>query len=56
MLHIRSADFRLTPDVLARVVHPDDQPEFLADLEEYRIRGTPLNAEVRVKQPSGDQV
>ncbi len=56
MLRITSQDFRLSPEILARFIHADDQPEFLADLEEYRMRNTPLNAEVRVLPPSGEQV
>ncbi|MHB1206515.1 MAG: PAS domain-containing protein [Rhodospirillaceae bacterium] len=56
MFGITSPDFRLTPEVLARFVHPDDQPEFLADLEEYRMRNTPLNAEVRIVRPSGEPI
>ena len=37
-------------------VHPDDQPEFLADLEEHYQRNTPLNVEVRVKPPTGNAI
>ena len=56
MLGIKSPDFRLSPETLSRAVHPDDQAEFMADLEEYRMRNTPLNAEVRVQRPSGEHI
>jgi PAS domain S-box-containing protein len=56
MLNIKSPDFRLSHDVLAKAVHADDQPEFLADLEEFQVRNTPLDVEVRIKPPSDEQV
>ncbi|MBX7200026.1 MAG: GAF domain-containing protein, partial [Rhodospirillaceae bacterium] len=56
MLNIEARDSRITTEVLARVVQPGDQAEFLADLEEYQMRNTPLNAEVRIKSPvAGEQ-
>ncbi len=56
ILGITPADARMTLEMLARIVHPDERLEFLADLEEYRARRTPLNVEVRVRTPAGELV
>ncbi len=45
-------DFLTTANVPA-AVHPDDLTEFLAEREEFRIHGRPLDIEVRLRRQTG---
>ena len=43
----------ITADAFAQLIHPDDLPEFLANREELRAHGTPLDTQVRIKHSAG---
>ena len=42
--------------LLAHLIHAEDLPEFLASVEEFRLRDTPLDAQVRVRHGAGHYI
>lgn len=51
---VKDPAFRPRMQTLQQLVHPEDQQEFLAELEEFRLRDGPLDTQVRVGHGSGD--
>jgi len=48
--------FRPTSSTLPQLVHPEDLPDFLIGLEEFRSRGVPIQVEVRARHAAGHYV
>ncbi len=46
----------MTEAMIPQFVHPDDLPEFLAELAEFQTRVAPLDVEVRVRHAIGHYV
>ncbi|MGZ6212894.1 MAG: PAS domain-containing protein, partial [Candidatus Binataceae bacterium] len=53
ILGIQDPAFRPSADTFSRHIVPEDLPEFLADLEELKMRHTPLDRELRVRRIDG---
>ena len=52
------ADDSQLPDIVAlpKLVHQEDAPEFLAEVEQFRVGDRPLDAEVRIRRATGSYV
>jgi len=53
ILGVTDPEFRPRVQSLPQLLHPEDLPEFLASLEEFRLRDTPLDTQIRVKHGDG---
>lgn len=53
ILGLTDKDALPTPAMLGQNVHPEDLPEFLANREELRLHGVPLDTQIRVKHRDG---
>ncbi len=56
ILGLNGKDYLPSASTLAQVIHPEDLPEFLADREELRLHGAPLDTQLRVKHGDGHYI
>jgi PAS domain S-box-containing protein len=56
ILGVSDPGFPLSVNKLPELVHPEDTPEFLAELAEFRARMAPIDHEVRMRHTDGHYV
>ena len=52
----RAAALPITTAILPTLVHPDDLTEFLAEREDFRMSGRPLDMELRLRHEAGHYI